>query len=358
MNRMMRVFSAILIFLVFVVPAKGQDLCTVAFNEAQDKFESGKLYEIPETIESCIQDGFTTEQRIAAYRLMTITYLYLNYFEKADSTYLKLLKLSPEYRQNDELDPTEFIKHQQKFTTAPIYYLAPLKLGLNVSYSNILTDYSISKSLDGSSKYSAVTGFHVGAGGERVLSKHLHLAIEIMLTNQRIHLRDTHWDFYTTELNFNHNRIEVPVLLKYHFPLGKINPFVQGGISPSYMFSSSVQNIEGFYNIVTEDGAVEKFPAQPRPEISTSGMNHEFNYSTVLGAGVNYKLGLNYLSFELRYSMQMLNPSRKDERWTESTADSRSLKFPTGHVSDDFKLNSISFLAGFVRPLYKPRKIK
>jgi hypothetical protein len=354
----MRIFLVVLIFLICAASARAQDACTVALNEAQDKFESGKLYEVHDIIKSCIEDGFSKEQKIAAYRLMTITYLYLNYYDKADSTYLNLLRLSPEYRIDDEQDPIEFIKHQAKFTTDPIYYMIPIKLGMNLSFANVLMDYSISSAHDGSDMYSVVPGFHVGIGAERVLYRNLHLAAEIMLTNQKIHLRDTHWDFYTTDLDFNHTRLELPILLKYYFPLGRINPFVQGGVSPSYMLNSSFRNIEGFYKVMAEDGTDDQFPAQPRPEISASGMNHEFNYSAVVGAGINYKLGLNYLSFEVRYSMQMLNVTRKDDRWSENTADARTLKFPTGHVSDDFRLNTASFLVGFVRPLYKPRKIK
>jgi hypothetical protein len=90
----MRVFSSCTDFfgLRRFLP-RGQDACTVALNEAQDKFESGKLYEVPDTIESCIRRWiYHRSRRIAAYRLMTITYLYLNYYDKADSTYLKLVE--------------------------------------------------------------------------------------------------------------------------------------------------------------------------------------------------------------------------------------------------------------------------
>ena len=35
----------------------------------------------------------------------------------------------------------------------------------------------------------------------------------------------------------------------------------------------------------------------------------------------------------------------------------KELRFRYGSVEDDFRLNSLSFSVGYVRPLYKPRKI-
>ena len=140
----MRIFSIILIFLFVALSSVAQDQCAVALNEAEDRYETGRLYEIPELLNACLESGFTKEQKITAYRLLTLTYLYLNYYEEADKSYLELLKLSPEYDINDELDPMEIINHHDKFTTKPIYYLTLGKFGLNVSYANVLTDYSIS----------------------------------------------------------------------------------------------------------------------------------------------------------------------------------------------------------------------
>jgi hypothetical protein len=126
------------------------------------------------------------------------------------------------------------------------------------------------------------------------------------------------------------------------------------------MYHSSIRNIEGNYLVLENPGDTEpeEFPVQPRPEITTTELNKKINYSAILGAGVNYKIGLNYLVFEARYSMGMLNTIKSEERWGLSSAEVRDLKFPTGHVYDDLKLNNLSFFIGFVKPLYKPRKIK
>ena len=356
----MKYFLSILIFCVLSFAAAAQDQCTINLNQAEDLYDRGHLYEIPETINSCLANGFTKEQKIRAYRLLTLTYLLLNYYDEADKSYLELLRLSPEYNINEELDPVEIINHHDKFTTKPIFYLTLGKAGVNVSYANVMTDYSLSTSNNGSSKYSTVLGFHAGFGAEMVIYQNFHLYGEFMVTNKKIHLTDTHWGFYNTNMDLTRTEIEIPLLLKYNFFMGKVNPFISGGISPSYMFGSSIQNIEGSYLLYVDDigGEIEEFPVQPRPEIAASDLNARFNFTTILGAGINYKIGLNYIVFETRFSLGMLNTVKPDDRWRLDNAEIRDLKFPTGHVYDDFKLNNLSFFVGFVKPLYKPRKIK
>lgn len=357
----MRIYLPCLILLFFTTANSvfAQDQCEIALSEAEDQYEQGKLYEIPGLIKSCIESGFTKEEKVRAYRLLTLTYLFLDYHGKADSTYLELLKLSPEFETNEELDPMEIISHDDKFTTKPIYYLTLAKIGVNFSYANVLLDYSISQSMDNSDKYGSLVGFNIGVGGEMVVYKNFHLGAELFFSRKNLHLTDTHWDFYTTNMDIIHNELELPIMLKYNFFRGKVNPFVSAGVSPSFLVESTVQNIEGVYRVSGVEGEPdEEFPVQPRPEIGTTKMKNRFNYSFLLGAGINYKIGLNYFVLEARYSKGMLNVTDEKKRWREDLPEARDLKFPTGHVDDDFKLNNISFFIGFVRPLYKPRKIK
>ena len=352
MNFVMRFFLVLFMFLIGPC-VFGQDQCSNSLRDANSAFEQGHLYDVPGLLSSCLEGGFTKEQKINAYRLLTLSYLYLDYFNEADSSYLELLKLSPEFKTNDELDPIELINHHRKFTTKPIVYVNPGKIGLNVSYANIINDFSLSTAGNGSSSYSTVLGFNFSFGAEMVIYKSLHLTADIMLSSKRIHLNDNHWDFYSTNMDIVRSEIELPILLKYNWFLGKVNPFVSGGISPAFLTNSSVQNISGSY--YNED---EEFPVQPRPKINTSQFTNKFNYSFVLGAGILYKIRLDYLVFELRYAMAMLNNTKEKNRWREDFMEARDLKLPTGHVDDDYKLNSLFFHVGYIIPLYHPRKIK
>ncbi len=354
----MKFLLHILIFLTLSFPAFAQDQCSITLSQAEDMYDLGRLYEIPDMIKPCLQEGFTKEQKIRAYRLLTLTYLFLDYYKEADSTYLKLLNLAPEYNVNDELDPMEIINHHDKFTTKPIFYLTLGKVGINASYANVMTDYSLSMTGDGSKKYSTVVGFHAGFGAEMVIYRNLHLSGEFMVTNKKIHLSDTHWDFYSTDMDLARTDIELPLLLKYNFFRNKISPFIEAGISPSMLVDASIQNIQGNYLVNAGGIDEEVFPVQPRPEITSTRLNTTFNYSLLFGGGINYKIGLNYLVFEARYSVGMQNTIKPYDRWRLDDSDLRDLKFPTGHVYDDFKLSNLSFFIGYVKPLYKPRKLK
>lgn len=342
-----------LLFAAYANSSFAQDQCALVLNEAEDRYEQGKLYEIPEMIQHCLDKGFSKEQKIQAYRLLTLTYLFLDYGAEADSAYLQLLKLAPEYAANDRLDPMEMINHHKSFTTKPKYFIGLGKVGINFSFVNVLTDYSMSQSDNGTSNYSSVPGFHVGFGGEMEIHKNLHLAVELLYSHRSVHLKDTHWEFYSTNLDITHQDIELPIMLKYNFGGQKIYPFVSAGVSPSYLIQSSIQNIEGTY---TREG--EDFSLQPLSQIKTVELKNRFNYSVLFGGGISYKFGLNYLVIETRYNVGMLNVTDPQNRWREDIKVGRDLKFPTGHVDDDFRLNNLSFFVGVVKPLYKPRKIQ
>ena len=346
------IFFALIVILA-VSSASAQDQCAVLLGEAEDKYDQGRLYEVPVLIENCLEVGFTQEEKIRAYRLLTLTYLYLDYEAKADSSYLSLLKLSPEYATNEELDPKEIVNHHEKFTTKPIYYLSMIKLGVNFSFANVLTDYSLSVSRNNSDSYSSGLGFQLGVGAEMVVKNNFHIAGEFFISQSQLHLTDNHFGFFTTDMDINHTRIELPIMLKYNFNEGIVRPFVLAGVSPNMLISSSITNIEGVYRESDED-----FPVQARPEIGTGKLRTTFNYSLLLGGGFHYKIGLNYLSVEARYSKGMLNMTDTKNRWREDFSEGRDLKFPSGHVDDDFKIDNVFILVGFVKPLYKPSKIK
>lgn len=364
----MRIFLSffLLIFLANSISVFAQDQCAIALSEAEDKYEQGRLYEIPGIIEACLKNGFTNEEKERAYRLLTLSKLFLNYQEEADSVFLKLLKLNPIY-ETDDLDPIELVNHSKKFTTKPKYILSG-KFGMNISNANLLLDYSISNPLG--ANYSSDYGFTVGGGAETEIWKDLHLAGEIFYSQKRIHQTEGHFGFYTTNLDIVHREIELPIILKYHFYIWKLNPYCLGGLSPSFLLHSSMSSIVRTYR----DPNGKEFVANPQiQDFETSGMKKRFNYSLLLGAGINYKIGLNYVTLEARYSVGMRNVTDMDNRYNISSQreipgeddpiqnvfpGGRESKFPLGYIDDDFKINTLSILVGFVYPLYKPRKIE
>ncbi len=371
----MRIFLSyvVLFFLAKSISVYAQDQCAIALSDAEDKYEQGRLYEVPTIIESCLDDGFTDEERVRAFRLLTLANLFLNYYGKADSTYLQLLKIAPDYMTDSVSDPVELINHSKKFTTDPIYLLTG-KIGLNLSKANVLLDHSLTDESNSSHQYTIGTGFVAGIGAEMVIRKDLHLVGEIYYSGKRVRLSDNQLGYYKTTLDISHREVELPVTVKYTFYKGKVNAYGLGGVSPSFIANSLINNIEGYsYDPPDENMVVNEAPLDLPPLVeSTTKMKNRFNYNILLGGGISYKHKLNYLVFEVRFSYGMLNVTDLENRNNIGSQrvtrdgtivkndfpEGNQSKFPVGYVDDDFKINNLSFVVGYVKPLYKPRKIK
>lgn len=341
--------------LLFVLESYSQDFCAQRLSEAEDRFERGRFYEIPDMLSLCINNGFTKEEKVRAYRLLTLTYLYLDYHSKADENYLSLLSLSPEYRVNDEIDPRELINHHKKFTTRPFVYYS-VKVGMNVSDYRQLVDYSLTVENADGQKIKRSVGYHLNLGTEITLKNNLLLGIEGSLTRKSFQYSNMQFGVsglpgFQTNLKQNYTLVEVPVYLKYSFLKPKVSPFVLAGLAPSYLLAAySVNNQK-----------VDMSPGQEvsrdEPNIDLLNARRQINYSVIAGVGVKYKIGINYLTFELRYQAAMLNYVNKDSRYDMSLGSGEIMRFGLNYIDDDFKLNHLSALIGFTYPIYRPRKI-
>ena len=76
----------------------GQDTdCLQTLARANDEFTAGRFFGIPALLKNCLDNGFTNEQKIQAYQLLTQAYLILDDPIAAEDSYLKLLKADPEF---------------------------------------------------------------------------------------------------------------------------------------------------------------------------------------------------------------------------------------------------------------------
>ena len=112
-------WAKLLVIALFLIPtvSKSQKVCSEALSEAENMYDMGRLYEISELLHDCIENGFTREEKVRAYKLLSIVNLYLDQFAEADQTYLALLKLNPEYQPNPLIDPAELIYLHDQFNT-------------------------------------------------------------------------------------------------------------------------------------------------------------------------------------------------------------------------------------------------
>lgn len=344
------------IFLFWTFPAYSQEVCSETLILAANRLDKGRFYEVPDLLEDCLNNGgFTTEEQIRAYRLLTLSQLYLDYPEKAGDYYLKLLKLSPEYQPVLGVDPKELINFAKLYTTKPKIHLI-VQAGIALTKPHILFSNSMTNTTTSKKKYSSNVGFNFGAGAELLISGNWYLVTEPDAVLRTIKISESHFEnsFYQSTLNIDQWEITLPVMLRYTFWLGRINPFVNAGIAPRFILKATAKNQHG--NFIDFNGEAQ--PIKESPGINLTYARKIFNYSIIGGAGINYKTGISYVTLEIRYALDMFNAIDVKKSGSLDDEGSRNIKFYSPvFAEDDYKLANLSIMVGYNFPIYKPRKI-
>ncbi|HBH24378.1 MAG TPA: hypothetical protein DDY13_13255 [Cytophagales bacterium] len=337
-----------------------QSECSQLIRQAEDKFELGRLYEVTDLLSRCTSNSnLSDEERVEALRLQTLSYLYLDYFEQADESYLQLLKTNPLYEVDLINDPNELIKHHQKFTTKPFISFHVIKLGVNKSFYQEIVNHSFS-GFEESETMQNKSGISIAAGVEFALYKELHLTVDFQFsrfTHQQLgrYFNDAN-NFYQPVLKQNHTFLEFPIALKYIVPVKKRwSPYILAGIIPATLLNASATNVT---RTVNQGGDAFSNEVADIGELNELRVKNNFSYFA--GLGVQYMIGKNYLTFELRYARGMKNLVDENSRykWVSEDTENRQYHFPLNFVDDDFLIDYASFTIGFIKPMYYPRKIK
>ena len=84
----------------------------------------------------------------------------------------------------------------------------------------------------------------------------------------------------------------------------------------------------------------------------------------VLGGGIKYKIGLDYIFADARYTFgltNIVNPERRYADYSELQYDQGTSMEPLtkyAHIEDDFRIHNLFISVGYIHPLYNPRKLK
>ncbi|MGF1635703.1 MAG: outer membrane beta-barrel protein [Cyclobacteriaceae bacterium] len=354
-----RIYFLLLLTTLYHLPIMAQDQCGQRLDQAKARFNQGKLYDVPILLDACLEDGFSKEQKIEAYKLLTIVYLYLDYYGEADRNYLNLLKLSPEYQLVEGNDPYELFLHHEKFTTKPKIIINLGRFGINRMQYITLLDYSMTQENNNSQSIGSFWGFEFGMGIEAAIYKNLSIALDAYLVRGGFSISDVHYQrnelenygFYTS-FNQHYTSLDLPLMAKYTFSELPFRPYVAAGIAPSILLRATGTNYTGLLtdsiNSRPLDGA----------DINLINLRNNFNLYVTGAIGAQYKIGINYINLELRYQGALYNFTDVDTRLGFQTIDDIRIKMPQHHIDDDFRLGRLSISVGFTKPLYKPRKIK
>jgi hypothetical protein len=355
-----------LFFIGFLGSAGAQsNECEQSLSQATEEFNAGHFYGIPSLLRSCIDGNeLTNEQRVRAYLLLCQAYLIIDDPIAAEDSYLKLLKADPEYVATYEKDPVDIVYLSKKFTSTPVF-TPHIRIGGNTSVYRTILDINTQDAPD-KVKHILKPGFQFGAGLDWNINDKVSLCTNVIASYKvfkTIRSQIAYADVLTvTERQF---WLDVPVFLKYSINEGRIRPFGYIGGAINLLLSSKASMI--FVNSSSGSQTVSQ-----GPDFDLRYLRRTINRSLVIGGGVRYKIGKDFVFADLRYMAGLSNLVKGNiyslDPATITTSNGSSAVIPAPitndwlssvrNVDSFFRLDNLSLSVGYIRPLYDPRKIK
>jgi hypothetical protein len=321
--------------------------CTQKLNKAQKVYDAGKLSEVEPFLTKCIENGFSKEEKMQALRLMILSSLFQDEHEKAEGSLLQLLKEDPEYKLNPAIDPAEFYELYNSYRTLPVISVGIIA-GANTT--NVLEQqtYSVGSEADNKPNYKSRFGFHGGLVADILLYKKFQLHTGALVELKNFTYSNTFLYQQATTLTSKETQLwmDAPLALKYTIGNGKLKFYgLAGGSFGLLLNANSKLSRQNSDNSNAAKEGSQKFKKIRSP----------YNVAALIGVGIRYKIGYGYIFVDARYSIGLKNIANIKNRYF--TEDGTNL-FYYGYVSSDFSVNNLMISVGYMKSIYKPKKIR
>lgn len=317
--------------------------CEEQLKAASAEFDAGRFYGIPAMLKPCIDKGFNRDQRERAFLLLTQAYLLLDDPLGADNSYLEVLRANPEFLADTARDQIDVVYLSKRFTAAPVFSLFG-RVGGSISPVRVIQKIGSSGG-DSESEYKVRGGFQAGVGIDWHITERIAVTGEVNYAFTSYKKNQWKWNGDLEEFIDKQNWICIPLSVKYTIlTTGEIRPYVLAGYSFNLLFSD-----QAHVRLSKNDGEITL--DESLPEESYTAYRRKANASFLVGGGIKYKLGLDFAFAEMRYNFGLTNVVIPHTTYDGPAQVS-------GHVDDYFRLDNLSISIGYVRPLYKPRKVK
>jgi len=333
-------------------PVMAQDeQCAFTLREAENLYDQGRIENIPEMLQSCIQRGFSSEDRLAAYKLIILCSLYNDEQSQAEDQMLAFLKKYPEY-ELIPTDPEEFRFLFEKYRTRPIFDYG-LFVGLNYAHGIMVQPYSTFPNLHNDVLRFHPNNFGICAGAllNFYITNDLQISFEPMFAQKLIkldHEQGMVQGIYTKEHFEQQTCIDFPLSVTYDFNLGRFRPYVRAGGQIGYMIGATTSTTTKYFNSVGEEVHENSGPDE---DVYDTGNRNSMSYAAILGGGVKLKITKGYFYLDTRYNIG-LNIQNTGNRY-----DLNELIWKYQYMDPDFRLNNFMVCIGFVRSFYNPKKV-
>jgi len=347
-------FFLLFVLVISIAEAQQED-CAITLKNAQKTYDDGAVEKVVDILQICLESGFTKEQKIQAYRLLVLTYLYENNRTEANKNMVKLLKLEPEYQANVAVDPPEFIKLYESYRTLPLYSIGVIGGG-NFSFINVTQSYSLDNSSSVKHNYTPQLNFQGGINLNRYLFGKCYLSLDIMYAlNKFGYGKNGEVILDNTTITYTENQtwIRVPLTFTYDFDYGKWKPYARLGFGAGYLLSDKVTLTRGFSNPAETVKIVKAAESGSDIDMLKNDQRNVLNYWLIAGAGLKYKIKKGYFSVDIRYNLGLMNSVNAANRYSNSDE-----IYKYYYIDSDFKLSDFTFSLGYTYLMYKPQKKK
>jgi hypothetical protein len=326
----------------------GQDDCATKIQEARKYYDQGLIGEIPQMLAPCMESGFTRAQKIEAYKLIILSYLFDDNPFEAEKTMMEFLKKFPEYAIMPN-DPVEFVYLFESYRTTSVFSFGVMA-GFNFTDPRIIEPYSVFDYNNTGMTNAMKSGFQVGVGAGRYITRKMVLNIEVWFTENRysftseliVPLTGGNDGINTVTYNERLYKVDFPVTVTYEINAKKVNYFLRAGLSAAKL-TGVTGNASRKYS--------QELPALTSETQDMSYYRKNMLYSGILGAGVSYKVPRGVVALDLRVNLGINNIVKPERRYENQDFMTKSY-----YIDDDFSLNSISLSAGYYFSFYKPKK--
>lgn len=325
---------------------------------ARATYEQGRLHEIPTQLNEDVISKMNKQDKVEAYKILCLSYIYLEEPEKADEAMLNILRTDPYFEINEAVDPAEFVALYKTFRTLPVFRIGG-KLGVDASRPNVKESVTAAD-LEGDSNYNPLIGINFGVTADKPFSERLDLHAELLYSQKRFGFTQVFNRFNEdpeAETNFQNETVAVesqtwlslPVAVQYK-PFGnssrfnkKFNPYVSGGVTVDYLLAAKISGEQ----VRDQQSSVQE------KSFEFKAARSSINISLLAAAGIKLPVGGGYIVTEVRYLHGLTKLSSK-----KSAFENQEITWELNYADPIFKISSLGISAGYIQNIFNPKKLK
>ncbi len=363
--RSWKLFSKIMVCMLVTVQVEAQSNCTQTLKLAEKKFETGHLRDVPDILTECMfKKQFTSEEILTAYKLLTLTYLYLDDSLNAEITFYKLLSEFPDYQLNESVEPAELVSLFRSYKTLPLFSIG-IQAGTNISHVLTTMAHGIDNLSRRTEKYYSLPGYAAGISFSFPISKRMsintgpnfnvvryrnirNLSSTNVQTQNFTNYNEIAENFNFAEVHFTENQswIIFPLTLSTTVGKSQTQNYFFGGGSVGYLLTAKAKALRK-NNYISSSGSDIK-----GPDVNVKGIRNDFNFWGIIGTGIRIKSGLNHINIEAEYNLGILNVVNASQRYSVPQLYNRY-----GYLDNDIKMGYFTIRGAYMISKYKPKKI-